>query len=136
MSSGLLKCFVFVLFCIFCLPNILKKVLEHFPRSSFYLILAQYFAPFDCLHFLRCNFSCKFLVICLNSCLKFYCKVLSLYVSEEILIFSCKVLFLEKVGTYFFSAGFCIIQPVTCGGDVIFHILRTILCQGLPELVD
>ena len=68
--------------------------------------------------------------------MKFYCKVLSLYLREEIFIFSYKVLFLE-IGWFnfqenivvlvrrlkFFSAGFCIFQLVTCGGEVIFHIL-------------
>ena len=34
MSSGLLKCFVLVWFCMFCLPNILQKVLELFLHSG------------------------------------------------------------------------------------------------------
>ena len=51
MSSGLLKCFVFVLFCIFFLPNSLENVLEPFSHSSSHLILTQVFAPFDCLSF-------------------------------------------------------------------------------------
>ena len=124
MFSGLLKSFVFVWFCIFWLPNILQKVLEHFSHSSSHLILAQIFAPFDCLRFLWCNFSCKFSIIALNSSLKFSCKVLSLYLSQEILIFSCQMLFLEKDCTSFFSAGFCILQLVTCEGEVIFYILN------------
>ena len=114
----------------------MQKVLEHFSHSSSHLILAQTFAPFDYLRFPWCNFSCKFSIIGLNSGLKFSCKVLSLYLRQEILIFSRKVLFLE-IGWFnfqansvvlvrylkFFSAGFCIFQLVTCGGEVIFHIL-------------
>ena len=135
MSSGLLKCFVLFWFLIFCLPNILQKVLENFSHSSSHLILAQIFAPFDCLRFPWCNFSCKFSIIGLNSGLKFSCKVLSLYL-RQILIFSCKVLLLE-MGWFnfqenivvlvrhlkFFSAGLYIFQLVTCGGEVIFQIL-------------
>ena len=60
MSSGLLKCFVLVWFCKFCLPNILLWVLVHFSHTSSHLILAQFFAPFYCLSFLWCNFSFKF----------------------------------------------------------------------------
>ena len=136
MSSGLLKCFVLFWFWIFCLPNILQKVLENFSHSSFHLILLQSFASSDCLGFPWCNFSCKFSIIGLNSGLKFFCKVPSLYLRQEILIFSCKVLFLEigwfnfqenivvlVSGLKFFSAGFCIFQLLTCGGEVIFHIL-------------
>ena len=136
MSSGLLKCFVLFWFWIFCLPNILQKVLEHFSHSSSHLILAQIFAPFDCLCFPWCNFSCKFSIIGLNSGLKFSCKVLSFYLRQEVLIFSSKLLFLE-IGWFnfqenilvlirrlkFFSAGYCIFQLVTCGGEAIFHIL-------------
>ena len=136
MSSGLLKYFVLFWFWIFCLPNILQKVLEHFSHSSSHLILAQIFAPFDCLRFPWCNFSCKFSIIGLNSGLKFSCKVLSLYLRQEIFKFSCKVLFLEIGGfnfqenivilvrrLKFFSAGFCIYGLVTCGGETIFHVL-------------
>ena len=90
----------------FCFPSILQKVLEHFSHSSSRLILAQILAPFECLHFPWCNFSCKFLIIGLNSGLRFSCKVLSLYLSQEILIFSCKVLFLEKDGNGFLVQGF------------------------------
>ena len=110
---------------------------ESFSHSSSHQILAQTFSPFDCLRFPLCNFSCKFSIIGLNSGLKFSCKVISLYLRQEIFIFSCKVLFLE-IGWFnfqenivvlvrrlkFFSAGCCIFQPVTCGGEVIFHILR------------
>ena len=70
MSSGLVKCFVFVLFCIICLSNILRKVLEHFSHSSSHLK-----------------------VIGLNSGLKFSCKVLSHYLSQGTLIFLYKGLF-------------------------------------------
>ena len=136
MSSGLLKCFVLFWFWIFFLQNILQKVLQHFSHSSSYLLLAQIFLPFDCLHFPLCNLSCKFSIIGLNSGLKFSCKVLSFYLKQEILIFSCKVLFWE-IGLFnfqenivvlvrylkFFSTGFCIFQLVSCGGEVIFHIL-------------
>ena len=136
MSSGLLKCFVLFWFWIFCLPNILQKVLEHFSHSSSHLILAQILASFDCLRFPWCKFSCKLSNIDLNSGLKFSCIVLSLYLRQEILIFSSKVLFLE-IGWFkfqenivvlvthlkFFWPGFCIFQLVTCGGEVIFHIL-------------
>ena len=51
------------MFCIFCPANILQKVLEHFWHSSFVLILAQIFAPFDSLHSSWCNLSWKFSVI-------------------------------------------------------------------------
>ena len=116
-------------FCIFCLPNILQKVLEHLHSSS-HLILTQIFGPFDCLQFLRCNFSCKFSIIGLTSGLIFPCKVLSLYLNQESLIFSCKVMFLKKNEKYFFSSRFCIFQLVTCGVEVIFHIfmLKKYLC--------
>ena len=70
-----------------------------------------------------CNFSSKFSIIGLNSGLKVSCKVLRLYLSQKILIFSCKMMFLEKDGTCFFSAWLCIFQLITCGGEVIFHIL-------------
>ena len=99
-------------------------------------MLAQIFAPFDCLRFPWCNFSCKFSIIGLNSGLKFSCKVLGLYLRQEILIFLCKVLFLE-IGWFnfqenivvlvkhlkFFNAEFCMFQMVTFVGEVIFHIL-------------
>ena len=51
--------------------NILQKNLEHFSHSSSLLILAQIFAPFDCLHFSCGSLYWKFSVIDLNSCLKF-----------------------------------------------------------------
>ena len=108
MFSGLLKCFLFVWFCKFCLPNILQKVLKDFSHSSSHLILAQPFASFDCLRFPFCNFYCKFSIIGSNSGLKFSYKVLSLNLSQKILIFSCKRLFLEKRWNMFFSAWFCI----------------------------
>ena len=121
MPSGLLKCF-----CICLILHILSSkyfaVLEYFSYSSSHLILAQTFAPFDCLCFPWYNFSCEFSIIGLTSCLKFSCKVLSLYLSREILLLSCKVLFLEKDGTCFFSAGLCILQQVTCGGGYFSHI--------------
>ena len=53
-----------------------------------------------------CNFSCKFSIIDLNSGLKFSCKVLSLYLSQEILIFLYKMLFLEKDGICFLVQDF------------------------------
>ena len=124
MSSGLLECLVFIWFCIFCLPNIFQKVLEHFSQSIFRLTLAQSFAPFDYLHFSWWNFSCKFSTIGLNSGLKFSLKVLRLFLSQEILIFSCKVLFLEKDRTCFFSAGLCIFQLSTCRGEEMLHIFK------------
>ena len=94
------------------------------------------FSLFDYLCFPWCNFSCKFSIIGSNSGLKFSCKVLRLYLRQEILIFSSKVLFLE-IGWFnfqennvvlvrhlkFFSAWFFIFQLVTCGREVIFHIL-------------
>ena len=96
--------------------------MDHFSHSSSHLKLAQIFAPFD--------------IIGLNSGLKFSCKVLSLYLRQQILIFSSKVLFLE-IGWFnfqenivvlvmnlkFFNPRFCTFQLVTCGGEVIFHIL-------------
>ena len=108
MSSGLLKFFVLVWFCIFCLPNIFQKVLEHFSHSSYHLILAQLFAPFHCLRVPLCNVSCKFTIIGLNYGLKFSCKVLSLYLSQKVLNFSCKVQLLEKNGTCFLVQDFVI----------------------------
>ena len=74
MSSELMECFAFVWFCMFCLANIWQKVLEHFSHSSSLLILAQIFAPFDCLHSTWCNLSWKFSFIGLKSG-----KILSLY---------------------------------------------------------
>ena len=136
MSSGLLKRFVLFWFWIFFFPNILQKVLEYFSHWISHQTLAQIFEPFDCLLFLWCNFSCKFSIIGLNSGLKFFCKVLRLYLRQEIFIFSCKLL-LSETGWFnfqenivvlvkrlkFFSAEFCIFHLVTCGGEVIFHIL-------------
>ena len=97
--------------------------MDQFSHSSSHLKLAKFFAPLD--------------IIGLNSGLKFYCKVLSLYLRQEILIFSSKVVFLEIAWfnfqenivvlvrhLKFFSAGFCIFQLVTCGGEIIFHILN------------
>ena len=81
MSSELLKCFAFAWFCIFCLSSILRKVLEHFPPSSSFLILAQIFSLFDWLCSYWCNWSLKFPVNGLNSV-----KFLSLYLDP----FSCK----------------------------------------------
>ena len=80
--------------------------MEHFLRSSSHLILAQIFEPFDCLLYSWCNFSYKFSTIGLNSCLKFSSKVLSIYLSQEILIFSCKVQFLDKYGACFLVQDF------------------------------
>ena len=39
---------LFVWFSIFCLPNIVQKVLEHCLHSRSHLILPQIFGPFDC----------------------------------------------------------------------------------------
>ena len=61
--------------------------MKHFSRSSFLQILAQIFAPFDCLHSSWCNLSWKFSVIVLN-----FGKFLDLYIGP----FSCKVQILEK----------------------------------------
>ena len=55
MLSGSLKCFVIVWLCLFLLPNIFQKVLEHFSHSSSHLILAQTFALSDCLCFSWCH---------------------------------------------------------------------------------
>ena len=123
-SIGLLECFMFDWFCIFCLPNILQKVLDHFSHRTSYLILAQTFRSFDCLRSPWCNFACKFSIVGLNSRLRFSCKVLGLYLRQEILIFACKVQVLEKDRGSLFSAGFCILQQVTCEGVVIFHIFK------------
>ena len=102
-----MECFAFVWFCMFCLANNWQKVLEHFSHSDSLLILAQIFAPFDCLHSSWCNLSWKCSVIGLNSV-----KFLSLYLGP----FSQ-----ERMKHVFFSAGFCIFQRVTCRGVFIFH---------------
>ena len=94
--------FVFISLCIFCLPNISRKVLEHFSQSSSHLILTRVFATFDCFHSSWCNLPCKFSIIDLDSGS----------------IFSCKVQFLEKDGTCIFGAWFCIFHQVTCAGEV------------------
>ena len=91
MSSGLLEYFVSVRFCKACLANILQKVLKEFSNSSSTIILSQIFAPFDYLRSSWCNLSCKYSIIGPNPCLKFSCKVRSLYSSQKILIFSCIV---------------------------------------------
>ena len=62
MSSGFLEFFVFIWFCIFCLPNILQKHLEDFSHSISHLVVAQIFPLFDCLHSPWCNFSGNFLM--------------------------------------------------------------------------
>ena len=73
----------------------------------FYVCLILYiFSPFDYLRFLWCHISYKFSIISLNSGLKLSCRVLSLYLSQENLIFSCKMLFLEKDGTWFLVQDF------------------------------
>ena len=87
MCSELLECFAYVSLCIFYVANILEKVLKHFSHSRSLLILAQIFAPFDCLH--SSWWSWRFSVIALNSG-----KFLSLYLGP----FSCKVQILEKDG--------------------------------------
>ena len=101
-TLGLLKYFVFFFIFHICLPNILLKFLEHFSHTISHLILAQIFAPFEYLLFPWRNFSFIFSVIGLNSGLKFSCKALSLYLTQEILIFLCEELFLEKYRTCFF----------------------------------
>ena len=63
----------------------MQKVLEHFSHSTFHLILTYIFEPFDCLLSSLCNISDTFSIIGLNSGLKFSCKGLNLYLSEEIL---------------------------------------------------
>ena len=85
-STELMDCFAFVGFFMFCLANILRKVLEHFSHSSSLLILTQIFAPSDCLHSSWCNLSWKFSVVGLNSR-----KFLSLYLGSS----SYKVQILE-----------------------------------------
>ena len=72
------------MFCIILILNILSskyfaEIFSAFSHSSSYLLLAETFAPFDCR----------------NPALKFPWKVLSFYIRQEILIFSCKVQFLE-----------------------------------------
>ena len=106
---------MFVWFCIFYLSNILQKVLEHFSHWSSHLMRAQIFAPFHCLRLPWCNISCKFLIIGLNSGLRFSCKALSLYLRKGILKSSCKVLFLKKDEIRFFSERLCIFQLYTYG---------------------
>ena len=96
MSSELLECFAYVSFCIFYFANILENVLKQFSHSRSLLILAQIFAPFDCLHSSWCNsswWSWRFSVIGLNSG-----KFLSLYLGP----FSSKVQILEKDGACLF----------------------------------
>ena len=82
MSSGLLKC---------CL-------ILHISSSWYFAV----FAPFNYLRSPWCNFFCKFSVIGLSPGLKSSCKILSLYLSQEILIFSWKGQFLEKRWNMYF----------------------------------
>ena len=56
--------------------------------------------------------------------MKLSCKVLGLYLSQKILVFSCNVQFLEKDGASFFKVRFFIFQPATCEGVVIFQIFK------------
>ena len=128
------------IFCIILILNILSS--KYFAESFGAFFTLKFLSNTDttfCTFWLFtrpwCNFSCKFSIIGLNSDLNFSCKVLSLHLRQEIFMFSCKVLFLE-IGWFnfqenivvlvrrlkFFSAGFCIFQLVTCGGEVIFHI--------------
>lgn len=79
---------------------------------SFYLILAQIFPPFDCLRFPWHKFFCKSSIIGSNGDLKFPCKVLSLYFSQEINILMQDAAF-KKRWNMFFRAGFWIFQLVT-----------------------
>ena len=65
---------------------------------------------------------CNFPLQIFNHWFKFwiltcFCKVLSIYLSQEILIFLWQVLFLEKDETCF------LVQDVTCG-EVIFFIFK------------
>ena len=128
------------MFCIMLILNILSS--KYFTESFGAFFTPKFssntgtnFCTFDCLRFPWCNFSCKFSILGLNSGLKFFCKVPSLYLRQEILMFSCKVLFLGWFNFQanivvlfrhlkFFSVGLCIFQLATCGGEVIFHILN------------
>ena len=88
------------MFCIIFILNILssKYFAECFGAFFTLKLLSntgKIFVPFNYLHFLWRDISCKFSIIDLNSGLKFSCKVLSLYLRQEIFIFSRKVLFLE-----------------------------------------
>ena len=106
-----MECFAFVWFCMFCHANIWQKIWEHFSHSGPLLILAQIFALCDCLQSSCCNLPCKCSVIDLNSG-----TFLSLYLGP----FSQ-----ERIEHVFsFSAGFCILQRVTCRGVFIFHIFK------------
>ena len=108
-----MECFAFVWFCMFCLANIWQKVLEHFSHSSSLLILAQIFAPFDCLHSSWCNLSWKFSVI------------VSFFLFSQSFSISIQVHSRGKGWSMsFFSTGFCIFQRVTCRGMVIFHTFK------------
>ena len=88
------------MFCIILILNILfpkyfAECFGAFFTLKFLCNTGKIFVPFNYLHFLWRDFPCKFSIIGLNSGLKFSCKVLSLYLRQEILIFSRKVLFLE-----------------------------------------
>ena len=67
MSLGLLECFIFVWIWTIYLLNILKKVLGHFFTSKFPFNIGTNFCIFWLFKFPWCNFSCKFLIIGLNS---------------------------------------------------------------------
>ena len=116
------------MFCICLILLILSdryfaEVLEHFSHSYSHLILTHVFAFFDCLCFSWRNFSGNFLVIGLNGGLKLPWEFLSVYLSQEILIFSCKVLFQEKDGSFLFSVAFSIFELATCREEAIFRFL-------------
>ena len=88
-----------VWFCLIFLSSTLKKVLEYFTLSNYHLMLARILAPFACRLSNGESSPCKLLIIAIISGLKFcflhnFCN---LFLSLEILIFSCFVEFLEKV---------------------------------------
>ena len=94
----------------FCICLILYSLSSKYFTESFeafftlknpYNTDKKFFVPFNCLHSPWSNFSCKFSIIGLSSGQKFSCKFLSLHLSQEILILSCKVQLLKKDGTCF-----------------------------------
>ena len=112
MFSGLLKCFVFFFYLDILFSKCFAESFGIFFIRSFCLILAPIFPPFDCLRFPWHKFFCKSSIIGSNGDLKFPCKVLSLYFSQEINILMQDAAF-KKRWNMFFRAGFCIFQLVT-----------------------
>ena len=110
------------MFCICLILHILSPKCSEESLGAFFTLkftsnTGTNFCNFLLIKLPLCNFSCKFLIIGFKKVLvlKISCKGLSLYLSQEILIFSCKVEYLEIDETCFSIAGFCIFQRASWG---------------------